>query len=103
MTKIKIKSMRFQRNGVHGSPFYHALISYKEQATIAVNNMLVTFQTNDDKEINIQSCRAVDIDNLSEAWRGDIIANDLQRYFNAEIKAKGGTIYDCCTKELYTV
>lgn len=89
MATVKIKSMRFQRNGVHGESFYHALISYKEQGATPVNNMLVTFKTANEKEIERASVRAVDIDNITEAWRGDIIGHDLQVCLNKEMKAKG--------------
>jgi hypothetical protein len=100
--KVKIKHLKFQRNGVMGECFYHCLadITIDKKRT-----MLVTFQAGEhDNAINRHTCRAVDINDYSEAWRGDEIAYDLQEYFRKEMTSKGGTIYDCCTKQdLYTV
>ncbi len=105
--KAKIKYLKFQRNGVAGEPFYHCLIDLieKDLGGVITREMIVTFRaTNDDKGIIPASCRVVCLAEISEAWRGDEIAYSLQRTFDAEMKEKGGTIYDCCTKtEIYSV
>lgn len=104
MARIKIKSMYFQRNGVHGAPFYHALISYREGGVKPIDNMLVSFQSHgEDYEVSRETFRAVDLDNIQEAWRGDVIAYDLETHLKIQMKANGGTIYDCCTKKVYAV
>jgi hypothetical protein len=91
---MKIYQLIFQRNGVHGEGFYHCHASIEEG-----KNFLITFQTGeDDKEINIRTCRAVNLDDLTERWRGDEIAFRLQKHFSQEIKQSNGTIYDKLTK-----
>jgi hypothetical protein len=100
--KTKIKYLKFQRNGVGGEPFYHCLADITDDKR---REMLLTFQTKkDDKEIVWSSCRAVCLNEIDEAWRGDVLAYELQRELSKQMAKNGGTIYDCCTKkELYTV
>ena len=102
MAQIKLIHLTFQRNGVHGQPFYHALIDYREGEKY---RMLVTFETDKtDKRVNWQTCRAVNLDNLNDKWRGDEIAINLTRFFANKRKKEKGCIYDYCTQsDLYAV
>ena len=98
----KIKYLQYQRNGVKGEPFYHCLATIKDDKS---REMLITFMTGvNDTQILWSSCRAVAINDLSTNWRGDVIASCLNDELDKQMKEKGGTIYDCCTKQdLYTV
>lgn len=100
--KAKIKYLHFQRNGVHGEPFYHCLVTIKDDKS---RDMLVTFRTAvNDTQILWSSCRAVDLKDYSQSWRGDVIASCINDELDKEMKENGGTIYDCCTKtEIYSV
>ena len=98
MTDLKIIDMvnlTYHRNGVSGKGFYSTIISWEEKydnTKEICENMLVTFETDsDDKEINTETCRVVSLDSPLESWRGDNIADALQKFFN-ESKAKN--IYD---------
>jgi hypothetical protein len=101
--KLKINYLKFQRNGVAGEPFYHCFCTVTDDKK---REMILTFttQNNDDKTVNWSSCRAVCINEPGEAWRGDVLAYELQRELSKEMAKHGGEIYDCCTKQdLYTV
>lgn len=72
---IKIKSVNFQRNGIHGEPFCSVLYTDKKQTFIA------TFRTEEDntKESIIPStCRVVNLEDHTSCWRGDEISQQIE-------------------------
>ncbi len=77
---VGYSNMNFQRNGVAGESFYSIILETKEEKRN--NHFLVTFQTDDsDVKINRQTCRVVDMNNLTESWRGDVFADYLSEMF----------------------
>ena len=63
--------INFQRNGVQGTPFYHCKVDILDDIK---RKMFVTFEaTEDDKQINVSSCRALFVEDLSMKFRGDEI------------------------------
>lgn len=93
--KIKILNLTYQRNGVHADSFYHCLAEITDGIK---RKMLVTFQTQkDDAKVNLGTCRAVNLDDLSEKWRGDEIGIELNKELYKQCLKVSGTIYDCIT------
>lgn len=90
--KTKIKMLVFQRNGVMGNSFYHAIVDIKDDKK---REMIVTFEaSNDDKVIDIPSCRAFCPAEPLEKWRGDEIGRALQNEIPHDTK-----IYDLTENE----
>ena len=74
--------MNFQRNGVGGEPFFVATFSKLDDGT--KGNFVATFEVdNADKQINSSTCRVVEVGNPYESWRGDNIASQIQKAFEA--------------------
>jgi hypothetical protein len=89
--KLKINNVNFQRNGVHGEPFY--AVHYTENK----EEFLATFRTQpqDENIIDWTSCRVCCINKPIAAFRGDYIAGFLQSSLNAmRRKQKKESIYD---------
>ncbi len=77
---VGYSNMNFQRNGVSGDSFYSIILETKEKDTN--NHFLITFETDEaDLKINRHTCRVVELNNLSESWRGDIFADHLNEMF----------------------
>jgi hypothetical protein len=69
---IQIKSITFQRNGVHGNGFYHCFFSNSKSH----KNMLATFETETIESENVEivdkvNCRVVNLDAPELTYRGD--------------------------------
>lgn len=93
MKILTVYTMAFQRNGVAGTPFYTALIKYKDGNKV-IDNFLLTFETeDDDKGIRIESCRGVHLSDCNSAWRGDEIGYMMVDYLK-EYHPEMETIYD---------
>ena len=77
---VGYSNMNFQRNGVAGEPFYSLTLETKEKNKR--NHYLVTFQT-DDKDIRVDrhTCRVVNLQDITESWRGDIFADYINIMF----------------------
>lgn len=103
--KTKIKTVSFQRNGVQGEGFYCVHFSLKDGKTFP--NMIATFRTQvenlfrkevfeEECVIDYSSCRVVNCDDVTSAWRGDSIGYTLQRELDS-MRKEGETIYDLTT------
>lgn len=69
----------FQRNGSSNPPFYSCL----------QGALLITFDTYaSDNRVKVRSVRAVDITNPTESWRGDVIGEELNTWFQRNHKGK---------------
>jgi hypothetical protein len=99
---LKIKSLRFQRNGVAGQPFYHAFV---DNLPDFKGNFLITFQSNyKDLKVLPKTCRVVCLDKPNLAWRGDNIAAELNERISIGLESERQrrnnpklTIYDLIT------
>lgn len=99
---FKIETIRFQRNGVAGEPFYHCFVRNLPDAK---GRFLITFQTDSkDLTINTGTCRVVCLDQFNAAWRGDNIGYDLQKRLDTGLASErlrrnndSLTIYDLIT------
>jgi len=87
---MKITALKYQRNGISGEPFYHCAYTDTHGSFIA------TFTTDSqDCKVKTTTCRAVNIDDLQSAWRGDHIGGELQSELSRLMVAKGiDNIYD---------
>jgi hypothetical protein len=104
--KTIIHTVSFQRNGVQGEGFYTVHFLLKDGETFP--NMIATFKTQvdnlfkkevieeEDTVIDYSSCRVVNADDVTSAWRGDEIGYQLQRDLDA-MRKTGETIYDLTT------
>lgn len=89
MKIVNIQNTTYHRNGVCGTGFYSAVISYEDGVNFR-KRLLVTFEANETK-INRENCRVISLDNLTSNWRGDVIADTLQEFFD---NLKISNIYD---------
>ncbi|MBK7380501.1 MAG: hypothetical protein IPJ03_16220 [Ignavibacteriales bacterium] len=82
ITIVEYSNMNFQRNGVAGESFYSLTIDTKEQKNER-GKYLITFKTDEtDTKILRGSCRVVDLNNLTECYRGDQFADALNDMFS---------------------
>lgn len=99
MKIVKYGNMNFQRNGVAGEPFYSLTIQTRESKN-KLDNYLITFNTfENDMAIIPSSCRVINLNNLTESYRGDEFAHALNDMFNDlrnGFHLKTDTIYDFC-------
>lgn len=71
---MKLLNFRFQRNGVAGNNFYHAIVKMENK------KFVITFESSDDDlTVKIATVRVVCIDQPNEAWRGDEIGYNLRK------------------------
>jgi hypothetical protein len=82
---MKIKSIHFQRNGVAGECFYTV---YYTDRHPEFGDMVATFTTDPEtsRKINRTTCRAISLTHPELAYRGDEVADELQRELNDRIK-----------------
>lgn len=84
---MKLKTLNYQRNGICGNPFYTATFNKLNDGL--KGNFVATFETDEnDKKVDGNSCRVIDIDKPFSAWRGDRIASEIQDVL------KDGSFYD---------
>jgi hypothetical protein len=99
MTKkigITAISLHFQRNGVSGLDFYQFMYIDNPDGEKERRTFLATFRTKDKDETTIDSktCRVTCLDNPSLSWRGDNIADDIQKYFDDTFGKIDGCLYN---------
>lgn len=81
---MKINSLNYQRNGVSGEGFYIC-----QYALDGEWGLIATFRTyNDERTINRETCRAIDPEDLTKCYRGDIVADELNKWFFSCFKGK---------------
>jgi len=72
---MKINSLNFQRNGICGESFY--ICQYALDGELG---LIATFRTlHNERTIDRESCRVIDPANLTECYRGDFVADELNR------------------------
>ena len=89
--KITIKDLSYQRNGICGNGFFQVLFDLRGDGETTYG-LIATFETNDDEgekkeTINGTNCRVVEPLDFECHWRGDEIADTLERKLNALKKA----------------
>lgn len=83
METIKNAELYFQRNGVAGESFYQLTYAKEESGFIMPLKFVVTFYTDEkDKHIVWSSCRATTPDLPEQAWRGDVIASEIDTWLH---------------------
>ena len=93
MSEIKIKKLRYQRNGCAGEGFYQMLLDCDEY-----KNIIASFTTaNEDHNVVIDRCRVINPNNFNDAFRGDNIGYYIQCKITA-ILEPNETIYDLIKK-----
>lgn len=77
---MRLESLNFQRNGICGDPFWSAIVI--DPAQDARGRFLATWATkgDDGDEVEVESCRFVQLDAPQLSWRGDRMGEDLKRY-----------------------
>ncbi len=95
--KMKLTTLNYQRNGVSGEAFFAATV---KNTSDTKGTFLITFQTKQDSDIiDRHSCRVVMIEGYGviqpfyECWRGDCIADELQKCINALCEEKNVDMY----------
>lgn len=99
---MKINNWNYQRNGVSGEGFFQLLYHKKEKGFGKEMLFIATFTTMNDSKpdecINWISCRVVTPLHPYLAWRGDVIASELndelQNMFGKIEGYPGRTFYD---------
>lgn len=100
---MKALNLTYQRNGVAGEGFYQLVYKNKEQGMKKAMTFVATFDTRRDKENKIDiidwvKCRVTSIDNPLLAWRGDVLAGEIQRHlfdiYGEPDEDTGGCLYD---------
>ena len=73
----EISNVTFHRNGVSGNSYFSLL------AKTNIGNLLLTFEYSIARldRADRRSLRAINIDDLKEKYRGDEIADDLNKWF----------------------
>lgn len=89
--QIKVKVLDYHRNGVSGRGFFSFLIQDNEYP---LSNLLATAETTDENEseIEAESCRVVDTNNLLLNWRGDRYAYAIKEILKEPLKSS--SLYD---------
>lgn len=86
---MKVKKLNYQRNGVAGVGFYQCEYSHEGEA-----GLIATFETTEDeKTVEYTRCRAIDPRDLNKAYRGDVIARELNNHFAPMLQDKS-CLYD---------
>ncbi len=85
---MKLKSIHYQRNGVAGQSFFTCYYTDNSHPDFK-GQMIATFATadGDESKIDRRSCRVINTDQPLMKYRGDEIADDLQKVFNKMSKA----------------
>lgn len=92
---MKILESGFQRNGVHSTSFY--TIKGEHKFDKKKNTFIITFEVDsEDTHIEVSTCRAVQIDDVTKPYRGDDVAWVIQDAFKA---SKTPNFYDWLVKK----
>jgi len=91
---MKAISLSFHRNGVAGESFYQFVYKHKEQGMAKTMIFVATFTTKNEctpeECIDWTTCRVTSVDDPDLAWRGDRIADEIEKYlFRTYGKPKG--------------
>lgn len=90
MAKINIipKKMFFQRNGIGGEGFFILNFNWFDADGKKGENFVATFSVKkgEEKEINTETCRVINPNDLSLGWRGDNFGYDINSFFQEMIK-----------------
>ena len=90
---MKAISLIYQRNGVDGEPFYQ----FEFMNTYLLpdkGHFIATFKTDyTNKVIDRKTCRVTCFNILSMAWRGDRIADDIQKYLDKHFPLNNDQIF----------
>jgi hypothetical protein len=99
---MKAISLIFQRNGVAGEPFFQFVYLNKEQGFKKQMKFVATFTTSgtedENERVNFSSCRVTSPDYPNLKWRGDVVAGEIQKYFQQTWGIPEGGIYDLIEK-----
>jgi len=101
---MKAISLIYQRNGVGGEPFYqfefmntyNELFHFQYPTTLLPDkgHFIATFKTDyTNKVIDRKTCRVTCFNILSMAWRGDRIADDIQKYLDKHFPLNNDQIF----------
>lgn len=83
METMKDANLYFQRNGVAGESFYQLTYTKKELGFRRPLKFIATFYTNEsDKHIVWSSCRVTTPAIPELAWRGDVIAGEIDTWLH---------------------
>lgn len=81
MKKMKLLSLNYQRNGISGEGFFHAIV---QNLSDNKGKFLISFTTDEKQSetVNCSTCRVVMLDGYEHpeyaCWRGDVIAEEIQ-------------------------
>lgn len=102
-----LKIISYQRNGVQGNGFYVAT------ANEFGKDFVITFETGvpegmelddnfADRHIKVETCRAICLSDLTEKWRGDDFALEMQKIINRRFfKALAPIVGKTSIKDIY--
>ena len=91
MWTVKVKRIKYNRNGVMGEPFYSALIDSRIDKHDK-QNLIATFTTTDllenggDNTVVIHTCRVINPLDITLCWRGDEFAREIQGELDKAMK-----------------
>lgn len=82
MPTIKtLKSLAYQRNGVNGTPFFSCEVTFMQQS-LYPGKFIISLETaNDNRRVNIKTCRAVSLSKPAYPWRGDEMGDSINVWF----------------------
>lgn len=85
-----LKIISYQRNGVAGNGFYVATCTEFNLPFVVTFGTCVPTRESElesfiDRHIKIDSCRALCLTDLTEKWRGDDFADDIQKIINRRL------------------